>query len=54
MKGKDFQNLAQVLFDAGRSLKNSSIQIQNILLHPNYYRKKNNFLVNSTVVFNCI
>ena len=39
MAGKGFQNLAQVLFDAGRSLKNSSIQIQNILSHPTIVRK---------------
>lgn len=34
MKGTGFQNLAQVLFDAGRSLSNSSIQIEDILPHP--------------------
>ena len=39
MKGKGFQNLAQVLFDADRSLNNSSIQIQNILPHPTTVRK---------------
>ncbi|CAF1365939.1 unnamed protein product [Rotaria sordida] len=34
MKGNGFQNLAQVLFDAGRSYNNSSIQVQDILPHP--------------------
>ncbi|CAF4770606.1 unnamed protein product, partial [Rotaria sp. Silwood2] len=34
MTGYGFQNLAQVLFDAGRSFTNSSIQIQDILPHP--------------------
>ncbi|CAF3987750.1 unnamed protein product [Rotaria sp. Silwood2] len=34
MTGYGFQNLAQVLFDAGRSFTNSSIQIEDILPHP--------------------
>ncbi|CAF1474534.1 unnamed protein product [Rotaria sordida] len=34
MKGYGFQNLAQVLFDAGRSFANSSIQVQDVLPHP--------------------
>lgn len=34
MKGNGFQSLAQVLFDAGRLLHRSSVQIENILPHP--------------------
>ncbi|CAF1490089.1 unnamed protein product [Rotaria sordida] len=39
MKGNGFQNLAQVLFDAGRSYNNSSIQVQDILPHPTTVRQ---------------
>ncbi|CAF3612366.1 unnamed protein product [Rotaria sp. Silwood1] len=34
MKENSFQNLAQVLFDAGRALTKSSIQVQAILPNP--------------------
>ncbi|CAF1542534.1 unnamed protein product [Adineta ricciae] len=34
MKGSGFQTLAHVLFDAGRLLQNSSVQIEDILPHP--------------------
>jgi hypothetical protein len=39
MKGEGFQNLAQILFDTGRSYATSSIQIKDITPHPTTVRK---------------
>jgi hypothetical protein len=38
MKGVGFQNLAQVLFNAGRNTGRSSIEIKDILPHPTTVR----------------
>jgi hypothetical protein len=40
MKGGGFQNLAKSLFDAGRYVHKSSIEIKDLLPHPATVRKK--------------
>jgi hypothetical protein len=57
ISGAGFQNLAQVLFDAGRLCNNSSIQIKDILPHPTTVRKiiilKTFTIILNLAIYNC-
>jgi hypothetical protein len=44
MKGHGFQNLAKSIFDTGRFIQKSSIQIKDLLPHPTTVRMINYFI----------
>jgi hypothetical protein len=54
IKGEGFQGLAQILFDSGRLLHKSHIQVKDLLPHPTTVRVTRFSLKNLTMIFKCL